>query len=170
MEKENRMRSVRIEKVTLSMGTGIEEENNKKALVLLQKITERKPVQCYAKKRVAQWKLRPGLPIGVKVTLRRKEAIELLKRLLKAVDNKIKKDKFTESGFSFGVPEYIDIPGIKYDPKLGILGLNVSVTLERPGFRIKRRKLMKSKVPKRSVISSEDAMKFAVEKLEVIVE
>ena len=164
------MREIRIEKVTLSIGSGIQEENNKKAIALLKLITGKKPVQSLAKKRIAQWKIRPGLPIGAKVTLRKDAALEALGNLLKAVDNKVSKKKFTEAGFSFGVPEYIDIPGVKYDPKIGILGLNVAVTLERPGYRIKKRKLQKKKIPKSAAMTAQDAIKFAREELGVNVE
>ena len=170
MKKENKINEIRIEKVTLSIGSGINEANNKKAITLLSTISGKKPVQSYAKKRIAQWKLRPGLPIGAKVTLRKDKALEVLGNLLKAVDNKIKRSKFTESGFSFGVPEYIDIPGVKYDPKIGIMGLAVMVTLERIGFRIKRRKIEKKKLPKAVRITAEDAIKFATEQLGVIIE
>ena len=170
MKKDNKMRNIRIEKVTLSIGSGVQEVNNKKAISLLKSISGKKPVKTYAKKRIAQWKLRPGLPIGAKVTLRKDAALEVLGKLLKAVDNKVSRKKFTESGFSFGVQEYIDIPGVKYDPKIGILGLNIAVTLERPGFRIKKRKLEKKKVPKSNNITAEDAIKFASDELGVIVE
>ena len=128
-----------------------------------------KPVQALAKARIATWKIRPGLAIGSKVTIR-KNVDELLKRLLKAVDMKITESKFNENGFSFGIHEYIEIPEVKYDPKIGIIGLNVSVTLTRPGFRIKRRKLIQRKVGNNHRLTKEDAIGFAKSKLGVIVE
>ena len=82
-------------------------------------------------------------------------------------DNVIRQMKSV--GFSFGIPEYIEIPKVKYDPKIGIIGLNVSVTLERPGFRIKRRKLINRKVSRSHKINKEDAIEFAKNKLGVIV-
>ena len=78
--------------------------------------------------------------------------------------------KFNENGFSFGISEYINIPEVKYDPKIGIIGLNVSVTLKRPGFRVKKRKLSPSKISKSHRITKEDAIEFAKEKLGAIVE
>lgn len=168
--KANLMREIRIEKVTINIGIGAEQDKIDAAATLLEKMAGKKPVQTLSRKRIATWKIRIGLPLGTKVTLRKKPAIELLQRLLKAVDFKIKKSSFSKNGFSFGIKEYIDIPGVKYDPKVGIIGMDVCVTLERPGFRIKRRKLESRKVPAKHSISEEDAIKFATEKLGVIAE
>ena len=64
------------------------------------------------------------------------------------------------SNLSFGVPEYIDIKDAKYDPAIGIMGLQVCVTFMRPGFRIKNRKLKQKKLPKKHQLSKEEAMDF----------
>ena len=77
--------------------------------------------------------------------------------------------KFNENGFSFGINEYINIPEVKYDPKIGIIGLNVSVTLKRPGFRVKKRKLAPAKISSSHRITKENAIEF-VEKLGAKVE
>ena len=75
-------------------------------------------------------------PIGVSVTVRGEDAKELLKRLFEAKGNQVKGRSFDNFGnYSFGINEHIDIPGVKYDPKVGIMGLGVSVTLTRPGYR-----------------------------------
>ena len=163
----NKMKEIKIEKVTLNMGIGVDQDKLELALKLLEKISGKKPVKTISNKRIATWKIRPGLPLGLKVTLRKKAALEILKRMLKAVDSKIKKSSFTENGFSFGVKEYIDIPGAKYDPKAGMLGLDVCVTLRRPGFRIKKRKLHSHRVHS---ILAEEAMNFAEKQLEVKIE
>ena len=68
---------------------------------------------------------------------------------------------------SFGITEYINIPGIEYRPEIGIIGLEVAVTLERPGFRIKRRMLKKSKIGKSHLITKEDAMNFIKNKFNI---
>tara|TARA_Y100000034_G_scaffold65385_1_gene79036 strand:- start:3626 stop:4198 length:573 start_codon:yes stop_codon:yes gene_type:complete len=166
---DNPMKKIRVEKITLNIGAGAEPKEVEKAVSLLEKISKTKPVQTKAKKRIAAWNLRPGLSIGAKVTVR-KNADELLKRLLKAIDMQIPERKFTQNGFSFGIREYIDIPEVKYDPKIGIIGLNVSVSLNRPGFRVKRRKLLPAKLSVSQSISKEEAITFAKEKLGVSVE
>ena len=108
--------------------------------------------------------MRKGEPIGVAVTVRNDDAIELLKRLLLAKDNKINGHAIDNEGnMSFGIKEHIDIPGIKYDPKIGILGLEVSASLSRSGFNIRLRSQHKSKVGKKHRISRDDTIKFLTE-------
>jgi len=166
---DNKMKEIKVEKITLNIGSGPDPKNVEKGYKLLETISNMKPVEALAKARIATWKIRPGLSIGSKVTVR-KDPEALLKRLLKAVDMKIAEGKFNENGFSFGIHEYIEIPEVKYDPKIGIIGLNVSVTLTRPGFRIKRRKLIQRKVGKTHRLTKEDSIGFAKSKLGVIVE
>jgi large subunit ribosomal protein L5 len=111
-----------------------------------------------------------GRPIGAKATLRGAEAMELLRRLLKANENKLKPSQFDKTGnFSFGVHEYINIHGIKYDPEIGILGMDVCVSLIRPGFRVKRRKMKPSRIGKSHLIRKEDAMRWAEKELGAII-
>ena len=152
---------IKISKVTLNIGTGEPGEKLDKAVRLLQMISGAKPVQTVTQKRIPTWKIRPGLAIGCKVTLRRQPADALLRRLLKAVNNTLKPTSFDDAGnVSFGIPEYLEIPGAEYDAQIGIIGLEVAVTLQRPGFRIKRRALKRRKVPRRHQISQEDAITF----------
>ena len=140
------MNHVRIEKVTLNNGAGKDQTRLEKGVTLIGKITGRAPIKTRAKKRIPGWGLRPGLPIGCKLTLRKQSAQELLKNLLEAKDNVLKPTQFDNFGnVSFGIGEYIDIPGVEYDPALGIIGLQVCVTLEKPGTRITKRKIKKKK-------------------------
>lgn len=155
------MRNIKIEKLTLNIGAGKDQALLEKGIILLKNITGTPPVKTVTQKRIAGWGLRPGLPIGCKITLRHKNAEELIKRLLASRNNLLSESNFDDNGnISFGIHEYIDIPEVKYDPKLGILGLQVSLTLERPGFRIKKRKIMKKRIPKKHRIPREDAIKF----------
>ncbi|MBI1935147.1 50S ribosomal protein L5 [Candidatus Woesearchaeota archaeon] len=157
----NPMKNIRVEKVTLNIGAGKDQSKLEKGLVLLNTITNETPVKTVTNKRVQEWGLRPGLPIGCKVTLRKDRAVKLLPRLLDAVDYKLDERQFDNYGnFAFGIYEYIGIQGVKYDPKIGVMGLEVCVTLERPGYRIKRRKLLSRKIPARHVISKQEAIEF----------
>lgn len=168
MKEENPMRQIRIEKVTLNIGTGGPGTDLDKAMKLLKKITDAKPIQTASRKRIPTWKIRPGLAIGCKVTIRGKKAEELLKRLLQAVDNRLKPAKFDKEGnFSFGIPEYLDIPQAEYDMEIGIIGLEVAVTLQRPGYRIRRRKAQRKKIPVKQKISKDEAINFMQEKFGV---
>jgi large subunit ribosomal protein L5 len=155
------MRDIRIEKITLNIGAGKDQVKLEKGVNLLKHITGIAPIKTVTNKRIPTWGIRPGLPIGCKLTLRKKPATELLKRLLAARDNKLNESQFDENGsIAFGIPEYIDIPGVKYDPTIGVIGLEVCVTLERPGFRIKRRKNLKRKIPPKHMIKKQEAIEF----------
>ncbi|MBI4152081.1 50S ribosomal protein L5 [Candidatus Woesearchaeota archaeon] len=156
----NPMRNIHVAKVTLNIGAGKDENVLKKGITLLQKITPLKPVKTMTKKRIPGWSLRPGLEIGTKVTVR-KNADVLLKRLLVAKENTLASSNFDERGnFAFGIPEYIEIEGLDYDPELKIMGLEAAVTLERPGYRIKRRKVRPARVGKSHQITKEEAVAF----------
>ena len=159
------MREIRIEKVTLNIGSGKNVDALEKAIKLLQKITGAKPVKRVAKKRIPAWDIRPGVPIACIVTLRGKKARQVLGLLLDAKDRMLDAKNFDNGTFSFGIPEYIEIPGMKYDPELGIIGLEVAVTLERRGFRVKRRKLRKRRIGKRHRITKEETIAFAEKEL-----
>jgi len=157
----NIMQNIRIEKLTLNIGCGKDQTKIDKAVKLLKNITGINPVKTTTNKRIPEWGLRPGLPIGCKITLRKIPAKDLLIRLLKAKDNVLKESNFNNSGnVSFGLEEYIDIPDVKYDPEIGIMGLEVCLTLEKLGFRIKKRKVSKKKIPKKHDITKEDAINF----------
>src|SRR3989344_1851265 len=159
----NPMTNLRIEKITINIGVGEAGDKLNKATKLLERITGAKPVQTMTMKRIPTWGLRPKLPIGTKVTLRGAKAEEILSRLFKAVENKLDIKKIDTSGsFSFGVKEYLDIPGIEYDPGIGVIGLEVAVTLEKPGFRIKKRRLHKSKIGIKHLLTKEDAKNFII--------
>jgi large subunit ribosomal protein L5 len=167
----NAMKEIKIEKLTLNIGAGRDEKVLKKAVKLLKNITGIDPVQTTTKKRLAAWGLRPGLPIGAKITLRGEQVYELAARLLVAKEKKINPSWFDNHGnVSFGIHEYVDIPEVKYDTEIGILGLQVSLTLARPGFRVKKRKLNKASIGKSHLISKDEAIGFMTERFGVALE
>ena len=171
MDLENKMREIKIAKVTVNMGVGPEPNEMKTAQKIIEKITDSKAVQTKCKVRQPKWGIRPGLPIGLKVTLRNSKADEFLKRAIEAKGNELKGKSFDNQGnFGFGIHEYIDLPSVKYDPGLGVRGFDVLVTLERPGFRIKRRKIKSCKVGGSQVIPKEEAMQFVQKKFGVVFE
>ena len=163
--------SVRIEKITLNVGAGKEQSRLDKGFLLLKELTGVTPVKTVTQKRIPTWGLRPGLPICAKVTLRGEEAKKMVRRLLHAKDNKLKSTNFDNNGnVAFGVHEYIDIEAAKYNPQIGIMGLEVAVTLEKPGYHIKRRKIKTGVVGKRQRVSKEEAQGFMKETFAVLVE
>ena len=157
----NQMRSISVEKVTLNIGAGKDQAKLEKGIKLIGSITGLKPVKTFAKKRIQEWGLRLGLPIGCKLTLRNKGALELLKRLLEAKDSTLSTSNMDNEGnLSFGIREYIDVPGVKYDPDIGIMGFQVCITLKRKGFRVKTRAIKRAIIPKKHRISQQDAIDF----------
>lgn len=164
------MKCIRVGKVTLNVGAGKNEDLLKRGLKLLEKLSSMTPVKTVTKKRIPGWGLRPGLAIGCMVTVR-KSAEQLLKRLLAVKKNVLSSTNFDESGnFAFGVPEYIDIQGMDYDPELKIMGLDVAVTLVRPGYRVKTRKIKQGCVGKKHQITKQDAIAFVQQHLGVEVD
>jgi large subunit ribosomal protein L5 len=161
----NPMRNIRIEKLTLNVGAGKDQSVIEKAERLIQNLTGIRPVKTKTQKRIPAWGLRPGLPIGVKLTLRDETAESLIPRLLAAKGNRLRPENLDEAGnVSFGIPEYIDIEGAKYDPTIGIIGLQVCITLERPGYRVKRRRVRAAKAGKHHRITPSEAKAFMQER------
>ncbi|MCL4398220.1 MAG: 50S ribosomal protein L5 [Candidatus Parvarchaeota archaeon] len=164
---ENKMRDIFVEKVTLNVGVGEPGERLEKIKSLLEQISGSKVVKTETKKRIPEWGLRPGLEIGVKTTLRKQTAEEVLKRMFTAMENTVRESNFDGRGnISFGVKEYTHIPGAKYDYTIGIVGLSVNVTLSRKGFGITRKR-NKSSVGKSHLIKKEEAIQFIKDKYNV---
>ena len=161
---ENPMRHIRIEKVTLNIGCGDDKQKIEKAQSLLEKLTASKPVITKSKKR-STFGITKGKPLGVKVTLRKDKAEQFLNSVLKSVDNIVKNSQIDKEGnISFGIKEYIDLPNIKYSPEIGMLGLDVAVSLERPGYHVKRRRVRKAIIGKNHKINKEDTINWLKQK------
>lgn len=162
---------ISIDKVTINIGVGEAGDKLDKAYTLLERLTGQKPVKTAAKTRNPTFKIRKGLTIGVKVTLRKNKANDFLKRSLEAVGKKLSRNSFdTVGNFSFGVKEYIDIPGAVYDSAIGMYGMDVCVTLYKTGYSIKDRKRAKAVIPVGNRIKPEEAAEYISKKFGVVVE
>ncbi len=168
---ENPMKEIVIDKVTVNMGVGEPGEKLDNAKKLMEALSGSKVVETKAHDRNPTFKLRKGLPIGAKTTLRGPKAAEFVGKALIANKKLLRASCFDKRGnFSFGVREYIDFPGAKYDPKIGMLGFDVCVTLTRRGERVKRRKVKPTSVGRSHLISKEEGIEFAKKKFDVNVE
>jgi large subunit ribosomal protein L5 len=163
----NPMREIRLDKAVVNIGVGGAGERLLKAERVLQMITDMKPVRTLAKTTNRDFGIRRGMEIGVKVTLRGKEAEKFVKTALWTRENRVAKYSFDPEGnFSFGVADYTDFPGMKYDPEIGIFGVDVSVSLARPGKRVSRRRVLRRGVPAHHRITRHEGAEFVRSKFD----
>jgi len=154
------MKQISLEKVVINIGVGKSGEPLERAKNALEELTSRKPTQCGAKNNVRDFGIHKGEPIGAKVTLRNTQALEFAKRIIQAKNNQLRKSSFDNYGnISVGISEQIDIPGAKYNPDIGIFGMNVCISLSRPGYRILNKSNPK-KLGKNHRISKDEAIEF----------
>jgi large subunit ribosomal protein L5 len=152
----------RIEKVVVNLNVGKSGEPLEKASGVLKELTNQTPVKKKAKKTIRDFGIRQGEPIACVVTLRKQRAIDFLKKVLPVADNKISRSSFDKQGnFAFGIKEHIEIAGVKYDPDVGIFGMDVCVSVSRPGYRVKKRRKQKARVGAKHVLTPEEAIVFA---------
>ena len=151
----------KIEKVVVNLNVGKSGEPLEKASKVLKELTEQNPVKTKAKKTIRDFGIRQGEPIAAVVTLRKQKAINFLKRVLPVIENKISLSSFDKQGnFAFGIKEHIEIAGVKYDPDVGIFGMDVSVTMSRPGYRVKHRRKEKANIGPKHVLTPEESVVF----------
>jgi len=134
----NRMQVPKIDKITLNMGVGEGTQDRKKVTTAAEEMAQiagQKPVVCRAKKSVAQFKLREGMAIGCKVTLRRERMYEFLDRLITVAMPRIRdfrglnpKSFDGRGNYAMGLKEQIIFPEISYDQIDKVRGMDIIVT------------------------------------------
>ena len=160
-QDEHVMRRIRLEKIVLNMGVGQSGPAIEAAKKALEQISGHRPCPRSARDTQRDFGVRKGEPIGVAVTVRGGHAEALAARLFEAKGNSIAGRSFDDFGnFSFGIREHIDIPGVKYDPSIGIIGLDVCVSLSRPGYGIRKRSKHKARVGRSHRITAGEARRF----------
>jgi large subunit ribosomal protein L5 len=164
----NPMRKPVIEKVTVNMSVGKSGNPLQQAVTILRTLTNQEPSKRAAKKTIREFGIRKGESIACLVTIREEKAEEFLRKAFYAIENKLSKYNFDRQGnFSFGIKEHIDLPGTKYAPELGIHGMDVSVSLGRPGYRVKRRHRARSKIGRNHLLTAEEAILFIKDEFDV---
>ncbi|MCD6369595.1 MAG: 50S ribosomal protein L5 [Thermoproteales archaeon] len=143
------MRRLKLAKVVVNMAVGESGERLANAVKLLEELTGQKPSLRQAKRTIKEFGIRKGENIACVVTLRGEKALNFLRRVLETVKYTIKESSIDDYGnISFGIREHILLPGTKYDPSIGIFGFDVNIVLERPGFRVSRRRRKRNKIGK----------------------
>ncbi|HJM40975.1 MAG TPA: 50S ribosomal protein L5 [Candidatus Thalassarchaeaceae archaeon] len=161
-DMSNPMQTPRITKVTVNIGVG--EGGNRLLLAerVLSLISGLDPVRTLSKKTNRDLGTREGFPIGCKVTIRETEHIDkFLKDAFWCRENTLPAYNWDASGnLSFGLRDYTDFPEMKYDPEIGIFGMDVNVVLERPGHRVSRRRRRKGRVGISHRVSREESLEW----------
>jgi len=157
----NPNRTVSIDKVVVNIGVGEAGEKLSKGEQVLEIITGRKPSRTISKHTNRDFGIRKLMPLGCKVTLRGEKAQEILKDALWIRENRLPDYVFDRYGnFSFGIPDYTDFPNQKYDPNIGIFGMDINVSLRRNGFRVTRRRIKRSRIPERHRVTKDEGVQF----------
>ena len=161
-ESVNPMSVPRITKVCVNIGVGEGGDRLVNAENVLEMVTGVRPQRTLGRIQNRDLKVREGAPIGCRSTMRDQTTIkEFLTNAFWVRDNTIPGWNFDAQGnLSFGIRDYTDFPEQKYDPDIGIYGMDINVVLERPGHRISRRRKAKSKVGKSHAVSREESMEW----------
>ena len=124
-------------------------------------VTGQKPIQTISKTVNRDLGIREGMPLGCKVTLRGEVATDFIKRALIIREMRVPEYSFDKEGnMSFGITDYTDFDGMKYDPEIGIFGMDVNVVLRRAGNRITQRMLLKRRIPKGHRVQRDEAIQY----------
>ncbi len=162
------MKRISIDKVVVNIGVGEAGERLVKAAQVLEMLTDRKTVQTLSNTTNKDLGIRKEMPIGVKVTLRGEEALDFFKRAMWVRQNRIASYSFDHEGnCSFGISDYTDFEGMRYDPQIGIFGLSIAVVFARPGKRVQLRRHARHRIPKRHRTTVEEIQQLLTEEYDV---
>lgn len=158
----------RIDKVVVNLNVGKSGTPLENASNVLMELTGQKPIKKKAKKTIRDFGIRQGEPISCVVTLRKQPAIDFLKKILPVVDNQLSYSSFDKQGnFAFGLKEHIEIAGVRYDPNIGIFGMDICVVVNRPGNRVKIRRKHKTHIGNSHLLTPDESIAFVKQVLEV---
>lgn len=157
----NAMRDLKVEKVTVNIGVGEAGERLVKAKKVVQLVTGQEPVETTSRVINRDLGIRIGMPIGCKVTLRGATADDFLRKALSIREGRIYEYSFDKEGnMSFGISDHTDFEGMKYDPEIGIFGMDVNVVLRRKGNRIATRALVRRKPASGHRVDRDEAIQY----------
>ncbi len=157
----NPMQIPRIAKVVVNMAVGRSGETLQRAMTVVEQVTGQNPCRRTAKRTIREWGIHRNEPISCLVTLRGMRAYEFLKKAFYTVGDRLKESSFDAQGnFAFGFDKHIDMPGIRYDPSIGIFGMNVCVVMTKAGYRVNKRHMNRSAIGKKHKLQREETINF----------
>jgi large subunit ribosomal protein L5 len=165
MSESSTMFEPRITKVTINIGVGEGGQRLQLAEQVLELMTGQKPVRTLSKSTNRDLGTRVGGPIGCKVTMRNPDTVaSFLKDAFWVRQNTLPGYNFDQSGnLSFGISDYTDFPNQKYDPDIGIFGMDINIVLERPGHRVSRRRRRNTKVARNHRVIRDECKQWFVD-------
>ena len=170
MKNKNPMQEIEIEKMVLHCGGT--EDKLEKSIKLLEMITGSNKIYVIkSTRRIPTFGISPGKKSGAKITIRNQSKIkELLERFFVSMDNELPKKQITTNQVCFGIPEYIEVPGLEYDRDIGITGFEVMLVFKRKGKSVKMRKIKRGKYPKRQGVSKDEIVNYMENKFSLEIE
>lgn len=164
----NPMTIPRIAKVTVNIGVGDGGDKLQRAEKVLAKLTGHKPTRTVGKVNNRELGVRPGAPIGCKVTLRGEDAESFVRRALYTRKNKVYAYSFDNQGnLQFGVTDHTGFEGERYDPDTGVFGMDVCITMSKAGFRVKARRNMSRTIPSHHRVARDECIEYLSKKFEI---
>jgi large subunit ribosomal protein L5 len=159
--QESSMKKIYINKLILHISVGQAGERLERAKSVLRELSGQEPKELKAKKTLRDFGIHKGEKIACMVTVRKAAAVQLLQRVVQAKNSTVNISSVDQRGnLAFGIREHIDIPGVKYDPEIGIYGMDVMVNLSMPVLRVEERKRLKSRIGAGQKVTREQAIEF----------